>query len=201
MDEAEASQFRLNALRDAGRLVAARDARWRRAGLAAGGAAALMLAYATLSPVAMPVTAVSGLDKVAHFIGFAVLIFPVILTNPRRWLWAVPLAIGFGGAIELVQPLVGRSAEWLDWGADISGVLAGAALAELLHDRIHARLVGTEAQADEADDVAFREAQRAELMEDLRAVLREELAVIRRPGEAPTAVENPADAGRTDLRH
>jgi hypothetical protein len=57
-------------------------------------------------------------------------------------------------------------------------VLAGAALAELLHDRIHARLSGGEAQVPVADAAAIREAQRAELIEDLRVVLREELDTI-----------------------
>lgn len=198
MYDVETKETRLRNLRDAGRRIEARHARWRRGGLAAGAAAALLIAWATLTPVTVPVMHVPGLDKVAHFLGFALLIFPVILTDPRRWFWAVPLAIAFGGGIELIQPSVGRGAEWLDWGADISGVLAGAAVAEMLHDRIHARLIGSVAQGPAADDRARIEAQRAALIEDLRTVLREELAVIQRPGEAVVAPP-PPEAG--DLRH
>ncbi len=164
---------------------------WRRAGLLLGVALAVLVGLATLLPVNGAVPQVSGLDKVYHFIAFAVLIFPLILTDSRRWFWAVPLAIAYGGAIELIQPSVGRGAEWLDWGADISGVLAGAALAELLHDRLHRRFLAAshnEAARLAAESEAARaEAMRLALMEDLRSVLREELAAINRPAEPPSA--------------
>lgn len=186
------------------RLSEARDARWRRAGLAGGGAMVLIIGYATLSPAPLAAAQTPGFDKLAHFLGFALLIFPVIVTDSRRWAWAVPLAILYGGAIELVQPAVGRAAEWLDWGADISGVLAGAALAELLHDRLRARVMGDlAADALPPDGAPLNEVRRAELIEDLRVVLREELAAIQRPGDPPIpAPGHQADAVRRgDLRH
>lgn len=202
MDDAETSETRLRSLRDAGKRIESRDARWRRGGLAAGAAAALLIAWATLTPVTMPSLHSAGWDKVAHFLGFAVMVFPVILTDPRRWFWAVPLAIAYGGLIELVQPSVGRSGEWLDWGADVSGVLAGAALAELLHDRLHARMIGSVETPADDDAPARTEAERAALIEDLRKVLREELAVIRRPGEVPQDTQTrPQGPARDDLRH
>lgn len=201
MTDAETREALARSLRDAALVTEARDARWRRAGLAAGGAMLLVIAYATLSPMPIAAQRTPGLDKVAHFVAFALLIFPVIVTDTRRWAWAVPLAILFGGVIELVQPSVGRSAEWLDWGADISGVLAGAALAELLHDRIRAGLMGAAAPDPSLTDDSLAEVRRAELIEDLRSVLREELAAIHRPGDAPPGPGAPKGEARGDLRH
>lgn len=167
--------------------------RWRALGLGMGAVLAGIVALAMLVPVPPRAPQAPGLDKLVHFLAFAALIFPVILTDSRRWYWAVPLAIAFGGAIELIQPSVGRGAEWLDWGADISGVLAGAALAELLHDRMLRRVVGqldAEVARHEAAEEAQRiESLRAEMVADLRIALREELAAIARPVAVP-----PADA-------
>lgn len=201
MTEAETRESLLRSLRDPAPLTEARDARWRRAGLAAGGAMLLVIAWATLSPAPVSVARTPGLDKVAHFLGFALLIFPVVVTDTRRWGWAVPLAILLGGLIELVQPTVGRSAEWLDWGADISGVLAGAALAELLHDRLRAGLMGETPSDSPLAEESLGEIRRAELIEDLRIVLREELAAINRPGADPGALAQGSDARERDLRH
>lgn len=174
----------------AGQALQQRARRWRALGLALGGVLAAILAFAMLLPVPPRAPQAPGLDKLVNFLAFAALIFPVILTDSRRWYWAVPLAIAYGGAIELIQPSVGRGAEWLDWGADITGVLAGAALAELLHDRMMRRVLGdldAEVARHEAAEEAMRiEALRAEMMADLRIVLREELAAIARPEALPT---------------
>lgn len=45
----------------------------------------------------------------------------------------VPLAAAFGGAIELLQPFVGRSRDLADWYADLKGIGAAAVLGSLLH--------------------------------------------------------------------
>lgn len=201
MEHAPSDDVRLRALREATPAASiamqAREARWRRAGLILGALVSAVIAYSTLMPVVRPLPPASGLDKIAHFIGFALLIFPVIVTDTRRWFWAVPLAVAYGGLIEVIQPFVGRSGDWLDWGADISGVLAGAALAEMLHDRLRGQMLPA---GPTAQDVADRiEADRAELIEDLRAVLREELAVIQRPGDPP--VPAPVPETRPETRH
>ncbi|MCL4674939.1 MAG: hypothetical protein KJZ59_02655, partial [Pararhodobacter sp.] len=150
------------------------------------------------------VTVIGGLDKAYHFIAFASVIFPLIVTDSRRWYWAVPLTILYGGAIELIQPGFGRTAEWLDFGANISGVLAGAALAEILHDRIRRSVFDRQADLvplDDAPDEAQRlEAMRSELMEELRVVLREELAAIPRPGADAPVGPSPAEEDRPVLR-
>lgn len=172
---------------------AADAARWRPWGLLLGAMVAVVIAMVTLSPPAGAPPLAPGLDKVFHAAGFAALVFPMILTDTRRWLWVVPLAIAYGGAIELMQPSVGRSAEWLDWGADISGVLAGAALGEMLHDRFRRGVSAPNAGLAPSLDLEKRqiEAMRAELIEDMRGVLREELASMQRPPEAPPPPPQP----------
>lgn len=183
---------------------------WRWSGLALGFLAALVIAAVTLTPIP-PGAITDGFDKVYHFLAFAVLIFPLILTDSRRWIWAVPLSIAYGGVIELIQPSVGRSAEWLDFGADVTGVLAGAALAEILHDRIRDRFF---AAPPAADPVAVAEAEaqkaeemRAELVDEMRVVLREELSSLHGEGaETPPeahsepSVEPPVEP-RRPTRH
>lgn len=84
----------------------------------------------TLTPVQFPGPA--GSDKLYHFAGFGALVLPTALLRPR-WLWVVaPFAILLGGAIELIQPMVGRQRELADWLADIGGVAAGAVWGRIL---------------------------------------------------------------------
>lgn len=162
---------------------------WRWSGLVVGLLIGLVIASLTLSPLPEGQLVTSGIDKVYHFIAFAGLIFPLILTDSRRWTWAVPLTVAYGGLIELIQPTFGRSAEWLDFGADITGVLAGAALAEILHDRIKERFFAVEASLspEEAAEAESRriEAMRAELVDELRVVLREELTSLQSVAPEP----------------
>ncbi|MGE0290667.1 MAG: VanZ family protein, partial [Bradyrhizobium sp.] len=53
--------------------------------------------------------------------------FPA-LVRWRRYVAAFLLAIAAGGAIEMIQPLFGRGAEWGDWLNDALGAAAGLAL-------------------------------------------------------------------------
>lgn len=85
---------------------------------------ALALCIATLSP-GMPAVGPQGSDKWQHFGGFALLVLPLSYARPG---WGLPILIGaaaFGGLIELVQPSVGRDAEWADLAADIAGAATG----------------------------------------------------------------------------
>lgn len=66
-------------------------------------------------------------DKVAHAIAFFVLVFPVSLMHRWGFLWIVPLAAGFGWAIEVIQPHFGRGREIEDFYADLIGIAAGTA--------------------------------------------------------------------------
>ena len=87
-----------------------------------------IIAYLTLTPP-RPQTS-NGLlsDKVYHAIAFCALVFPGALLYRRSLIWLIPAALLFGAAIELVQPLVGRSAEMADFVADVIGVGCGLVL-------------------------------------------------------------------------
>lgn len=219
MAETDRNQDRLRAIRDVPAtprglrvVMQHQEWLWRKAGLVLAAMIAIAVGTLTLTPVPSASLMMGGIDKVYHALAFAALIFPLIVTDSRRWFWAVPLVIAYGGAIELIQPTVGRSAEWLDFGADITGVLAGAALAELFHDRIHAGVFADRPQIEQvdpaADDDARMDEMRAELMAELRVLLREELATARDPRAAGDRVHTPVAEGASppprpggDLRH
>lgn len=174
---------------------------WSRFGLGLSLVLAALVVALALMPLPGGMPARAGLDKIYYFGAFLVLVFPVIVTDTSRWTWVVPAAIVFGGAIEISQPLMGRNADWLDFAAAIAGVLAGAALAEMLHNRIRRSVLGDEADLRTdlvltSDDQRL-DAMRADLMAELRVVLREELeAVTRREGEARPAAARAAHAAR-----
>ena len=72
---------------------------------------------------------VPGSDKLHHFIAYSVLVFPVALRQPQRWILVVIFFILCSGLIEIIQPFVNRHGEWLDMLANTSGVLFGVLLA------------------------------------------------------------------------
>lgn len=101
------------------------------------GVIGLAIGLVTLTPMpALP--GPPGNDKAAHAFAFAVLTLPISLLAPRSLIWLMPLALAYGGAIELIQPYVGRSRELADLIADGVGILAGAALGRGL-SRLFAR--------------------------------------------------------------
>ena len=75
------------------------------------------------------------IDKWAHFVMYGGLMLSVWLDWTRHRhhplfvhsLTAVLGSIALGGLIELIQPLVGRSGEWLDFYADTLGTVLGFA--------------------------------------------------------------------------
>ncbi|HHX91267.1 MAG TPA: hypothetical protein GX700_16200, partial [Paracoccus sp.] len=173
---------------------------WSRFGLGLSLVLAALVGALALMPLPGGMPARAGLDKIYYFGAFLVLVFPVIVTDTSRWSWVVPAAIVFGGAIEMAQPLMGRNADWLDFAAAIAGVLASAALAEMLHNRIRRSVLGDE--SDLRTDLALTpdeerlDAMRADLMAELRVVLREELqAVTRREGAVRPDGARPDAAG------
>ena len=76
---------------------------------------------------------VPGADKTHHLIAYAVLSLPVALRRPNRWMFVITFFILYGGLIELIQPYVNRSGEWLDLLANTCGVLCGIMLAFLIN--------------------------------------------------------------------
>jgi VanZ family protein len=93
------------------------------------------IAYMTLTPPRPEASAGLLSDKAYHVIAFASLIFPGTLLYLRSLIWLIPAALVFGAAIELIQPLVGRSAEFADFVADGVGVACGLILGLIMRRR------------------------------------------------------------------
>jgi len=89
----------------------------------------LAIALATLVPHAPGPAGVPGLDKLAHFVAFAVLAAPVSWRAPHLWRTVALAGLAYGGLIEIVQPLTGREASWGDLLADGAGATTGALIA------------------------------------------------------------------------
>lgn len=98
-----------------------------RAALVSAGLAAV-IGILTLWPGNDAPPGPSGVDKIAHFAAFAALAFPVARARPGAFWPVVLAAVAYGGAIEIVQPLVDRGRELGDLIADGAGALAGAGL-------------------------------------------------------------------------
>ncbi len=68
-------------------------------------------------------------DKVAHFVVFGLILWSFGVLFPRLpRLWAALAAVALGGAVEVVQGMVGRDADWLDLAADTAGVAVALGL-------------------------------------------------------------------------
>ena len=70
-----------------------------------------------------------GSDKIHHFIAYVALAFPTALRKPRHWPMIILGFALYSGLIELIQPLVNRYGEWMDFLANVCGLLIGIALA------------------------------------------------------------------------
>ena len=96
-------------------------------------AVAVAIGLLTLLPTGGLERHVMGSDKAHHLIAFAALILPAATAAPRV-LWRLwPLALLYGGAIELIQPWVGRDGDIRDALADGLGLCLGTALGLFLH--------------------------------------------------------------------
>ncbi|WP_395663074.1 VanZ family protein [Aestuariivirga sp.] len=93
----------------------------------------LVIGHLTLSPNLD--SGVPGSDKAHHFLAFFALVLPVSFARPRLAMWITLAAVAYGGAIELIQPYVGRDRDFMDFLADsagaVSGMIAGLALNSL----------------------------------------------------------------------
>ena len=73
-----------------------------------------------------------GSDKSHHLIAYAALAYPASLRKPKRWQAIITIFALYSGLIELIQPHVNRYGEWMDFLANISGLIIGIALAYLI---------------------------------------------------------------------
>ena len=97
---------------------------------------AMAIAIGTLTPPDQAPQAPSGVDKLLHFGAFAALIFPAALLRPDFLRWLLPVGMIYGGMIDIIQPSVGRHAEWGDFFANTLGAFAGAGVGYWLHSRL-----------------------------------------------------------------
>ena len=86
---------------------------------------AATIAALTLMPKASMPVGPQGVDKLYHMVAFAALNFPTALLRPKWCLRYGCLAILYGGLIEAIQPVFGRSADMSDFWADGLGVAMG----------------------------------------------------------------------------
>ena len=77
-----------------------------------------------------------GSDKTHHLIAYAALAYPASLRKPKRWQAIITIFALYSGLIELIQPHVNRYGEWMDFLANISGLIVGIALAFLINKLI-----------------------------------------------------------------
>lgn len=99
----------------------------------------LALLVLTLSLLPRPETILGTLspnDKLSHLIAYVALGFFAMRALDRRGMLPFALVVAgcaaFGGILEIVQPLVGRTRELADFVVDVAGSAGGAALALLL---------------------------------------------------------------------
>ncbi len=107
-------------------------------GLGLSALAALSFGYGALAPLpAMP--GPPGSDKIAHMLAFAAIALPTAFLARAHLLWFLPVALAYGGGVEIIQPYVGRGRELLDFVFDALGLVvgtgAGLMLARLLTRR------------------------------------------------------------------
>ena len=97
-------------------------------------AIAFAIGLAALTPVET-LPNVSGSDKLYHLISFAILTLPIAIIRPKAMWVILSLSIAYGGAIELLQPLVNRNCEMADFLADAFGAILGVLVTRALRAR------------------------------------------------------------------
>ncbi len=93
------------------------------------GLVALIL-WASLWPLPPETQWFAGVDKIEHFLAYAVLVLWWAQVRPRQRMAVLMLACALGTGLEWAQHYVpGRSMDWRDGVANILGAFAGLALA------------------------------------------------------------------------
>ena len=93
---------------------------------------ALVAAITALSLTALPGGdggVVARTDKLQHLIAYGALAFPIAVGRPRGWIAILAGLALWSGAIELIQPLVGRKMHRVDLAANVVGLAFGVAAA------------------------------------------------------------------------
>jgi VanZ family protein len=71
-------------------------------------------------------------QKMYHGLAFGAIAFVATLAFPRQVVWIILVTSLYGGAIELIQPYLGRNGNLPDWVADTVGAVTGGGAAWLI---------------------------------------------------------------------
>lgn len=82
-----------------------------------------------------------GNDKTGHLLAYAALSFPVSYARPKYFSVCLVAFVLWGGVIEIIQPYVNRYGEWLDFGANTTGVILGFVTALVIRKLIAQRSI------------------------------------------------------------
>ena len=103
----------------------------------------LAVSWLTLTPQDLPKFYALPIDKLAHVAAFTALILPSAILRPQFLWWTFPIAALLGFSIELIQPCVGRSQEWMDLVADCIGLIVGTALGLMIRRSLKRYVFGS----------------------------------------------------------
>lgn len=90
----------------------------------------LAISYLSLTPLPEPLV-LAGSDKLQHLIAYSALAFLAVVSRKTTKATVIMLiaVIVYGGLIELIQPYVNRSGDFIDFLANIGGAILGGLLA------------------------------------------------------------------------
>lgn len=91
-----------------------------------------VISVLTLTPIPAP-QGLGWSDKTYHLFAFMALTIPIATLRPKWLIFAILAFAMFGGAIEIIQPFVGRSRDFADWIFDLYGVVIGGVIGLLLN--------------------------------------------------------------------
>lgn len=97
----------------------------------------ILLATITVSALIPVPAGPAGSDKLVHVLSYAGLMFPAAYAAKNHPVFFVVFFLFWSGGIELIQPLVNRSGEWLDLFANGLGLLLGLGMGLLARRKLN----------------------------------------------------------------